>query len=312
MEYQEFRAMYEEQHPASVPVETEPVAEYPWWLQYAVLVMFICSALLSGVHTIPTAYDAIPVTPIISEFIRTVIANLSFLAVELAIMICAYSLSRKFNLTMFITLCAVILIAMAANVDSVLTALAAQDDGKRIVAVILGVGAPLIAFTSGEMFVRLYRSSVAATMRAQEQFRADQKQWDEIVFMAFTDHEEKLKNEEKIRLDEERKLEEKRKRDERRQSKSSTVQPSNGQSNGQTSSPAASTRGHNKVPNASELARQHFTEHPEDLDVQPRQLEDVIGVGKSTINNVQREMKARLSSNGHSNGHVNGNHGGNE
>lgn len=302
MDYQDFRSQYEIMHPASVPIEPRAISEYPGWLQWAVLAMFICSALLSGVHTIPTAYSAIPKLTIVSEEVRVLIANLSFVAVEIAIMACAYALSRKFHLVILVTLIAVIVIAMAANIDSVLTALRADETGKQIVAVILGIGAPLIAFTSGEMFVRIYRSSTLAELRAHEKYREDQRAWDEIVYMAFNDYEEKRKNEERVEREEQRKLEEKARRAERRQSRLSSVQPSNGQSNGQdggASSSSASTRGHTKVPDASRRAEAHFTEHPEDLGRKPRDLENVIGVGKSTINNVQRQMRNNLTSNGH-------------
>lgn len=50
-------------------------------------------------------------------------------------------------------------------------------------------------------------------------------------------------------------------------------------------------RMHTKVQNASELARAYFNAHPEALDMPARELVDVIGVGKSTINNVQQSMR---------------------
>ena len=76
-QYLQFREEYERQHPASVPRHTPAIiGEYPGWVHYIVLAMFVSAAILSGVHTVPTVYDTIE-SGKVSEIVRQVAALLS-------------------------------------------------------------------------------------------------------------------------------------------------------------------------------------------------------------------------------------------
>lgn len=64
---------------------------------------------------------------------------------------------------------------------------------------------------------------------------------------------------------------------------------------------------HTKRFDAANIVRKHLLDNPQDLDMSAYRLAEFLNVGKSTVNNVQRELKGQ---NGHSaNGHTNGNSG---
>lgn len=285
MDYMQFREQYERQHPASVPRLEAEINEYPGWTRWAVLAAFICAALVSGVHTVPTVWKSIEVGPIITSDIRNAVSLASLLAIELAILLSAYLMAKGVKLAYAVMVVASS-VAIMANLYSVVTAFkklangpeativgtSATDEGSLVVAVVLGIGAPLIALFTGKMFVDIHRADRVQEARARKLFREASIAWDKEIERAWKKHNP---------------------------SNSSRVQSSNGQSNGQMTLPTASSLGHTKVPDATERARAHFTEHPEDLNRKPRDLVNDIGVSKSTINNVQRELRGRLTSNGH-------------
>jgi len=186
MEYHEFRQQYEQQHPASVPrMETE-MNEYPAWVRYAVLLTFVCAALVSGVHTVPTVWKSIEVGTIITEGIRNIISLASLVAVELAILLSAYLMAKGVKLAYFVTFIASA-VAIMANLYSVVTAFSADnaESGALIVAIVLGIGAPLIALFTGKMFVDIHRADRIQDARSRKAFRDASIKWDKEVGSAF-------------------------------------------------------------------------------------------------------------------------------
>lgn len=273
MEYYEFRQQYEQQHPASVPQMESEMNEYPGWVRPAVLTTFICAALVSGVHTVPTVWKSIEVGEIILPAVRNIISVASLVAVELAILLSAYLMARGVKLAYFVTFIASA-VAVMANLYSVVTAFNTSDDkGALAVAVVLGIGAPLIALFTGKMFVDIHRADRKQDAQTRHAFREASVAWDkeiEKAYKAFL----KSNSVSNVQL--------------------SNV--SNGQSIGQ---PAASTLGHTKVQDASRIVEEYLSTHPEAMDYSPRTLGDLLGVGKSTVNNVQRRLREKVTMNGH-------------
>lgn len=185
MEYNEFRQQYEDQHPASVPRMEVEMNEYPPWVRPAVLLTFVCAALVSGVHTVPTVWKSIEVGTIITEVIRNVISVASLVAVEMAILLSAYLMAKGVRLAYFVTFIASS-VAVMANLYSVVTAFNTSDDkGALAVAVVLGIGAPLIALFTGKMFVDIHRADRIQDARAHKLFREASVAWDKEVGAAF-------------------------------------------------------------------------------------------------------------------------------
>lgn len=292
MEIQElflqYREFYAAQHPASVPEPEmyEEVSDTPAWLPNATAAMFVSSSLLSGVHTVSTVYRLMEVTnALLPNWVYVGVALFSFVSVELALLLSAFLIVRE-KAWGYAILAVVFLFAMTANLYSVSRAIgAAAGWGEIAVAVIMGIGAPLMALMAGKVYVQINRSERILAKRSKEGYQAARQKFDQEVIKAFNKAYPGAKMSVSVSVpllsDVSNGL--------------SSV--SNGQPTGQS---AASSIGHTKVVDASARVQQHLDAHPEDLNLSPRQLAAKLEVGKSTVNNVQRQYRT----NGHSqNGH---------
>lgn len=184
MEYSEFRQTYELQHPASVPRLTEEIGIYPDWLEKVVGVMFVCASLLSGIHTVPAVRGGMT-SGFWPQPIIDIVSMLSFVAIELVFFVAAYALMRKRQWHVLITLGAAFIVAMVANLKENIMAYQAGDPGTIIVAVTLGIGAPLIAFMAGKLFVDIHRARRSVGVEARRNYELACIQWDKEINKAW-------------------------------------------------------------------------------------------------------------------------------
>lgn len=283
MDYGEFRKQYEEQHPASVPRLEFELNEYPAWAKWATAAAFIAVSTVSAVHTVPTVWSTIEVGEIITPFVRNMASIASLVGVELTILLSAF-LMAKGQIIAYIVMVIASIVAIMANLYSSYKNLSDGGDEWAIaVSIVFGVGIPLIALFTGKMAMDIQRANRVQDGKARKMFKEASIAFDKEVERAW---KAELKA---------------------NPSRVSSVQLSNELSNGQSNaSPAASLVGHTKVPDASRVVREYLSENPAALNLSPRQLAELLGVGKSTVNNVQREMREVVASNGHMNG--NGTH----
>jgi hypothetical protein len=261
MEYSDFRKMYEEQNPASVPIEETYIGEYPKWVTWAVGAMFVAAAFFSGIHTVPVAYRTIERLGV-AEGLRQAGGISAFLFIELAVLLSAYMLVKRRSAVMLVILTIAITVAMGANLYSVSEALLLDqsDVFSRVIAVMFGLVAPLMAALAGGVFVWLHHADRVAEARAKAAFKELGIAWDKEIKRAYN----KLYPMSKL--------------------------PVQSVSVGQS---VASSIGHMKVIDATVRVEQHLDAHPEDLNLSPRALALKLGVGKSTVNNVQRMRKGQ-------------------
>lgn len=208
-DFEQFEDDWLRQHRSSIP--THRIAlEYPPLLTWAVLAMFLCAALLSGVHTAPTAYQTIEASKV-SELVRQAAALATFGFVELGILVSSYLLFKRSSNEWFalgvLIICS--FIAMAANLYSVSKALQADDFGSVVVGVSIGIGAPLIAALTGKVFVNLHQSNANAERRANDLYEQAMQKLEEDVrsdFQQYLSDEEERQREraEQLRIDMER------------------------------------------------------------------------------------------------------------
>lgn len=269
--YAEFRVQYEQQHPASVPVQPSKLArEYPFILRFMVAAMFLSAALLSGVHTAPTIHAMIEDSVV--PWIRAGISLFGLVAIEFAIFTAAYMRRKNTKLATGI-LVVTFTIAMASNLTSISRTQAAVDFGTRVVTVILGVGAPLIAVMSGELYVEMTQSSSKEDVEAEVNYREEKKRWDTTINGAYTKYRERFTLE---------------------RASNSIPEVSNGNSIGKQvleTLPSASTLGHRKEPKASEKVRDYLKAHPDAVNMEPLELAALLGVGKSTVYAILPEFR---------------------
>lgn len=248
MNYDDFRLEYEKQHPASVPT-MDDVMSVSRIVLAVVLVMFVTAALLSGVHTVPLVHAGIP-DSILPFAIRRLAAYGSFVAIELAILVSAYMMvrdNRWFALLMFgMAMTA----ATTANVVSVRSALSG-DGESLIVAVIIGITAPVIALASGKMLVNMTQDSHDALAEARASLLDASRKWDKTI------------------------LSEYRKAEKGSDRPSVSVRP--GQ---QRTRPQVSKK---------DAVRTHLAKFPDDIQKSTRVLSNELGVSKSVVHEVKQE-----------------------
>jgi len=288
MDYAEFRKQYQERYPASVPVLEPAMREYPRWLSWIVLVMFISAALLSGVHTVPTVRRGIETDDLISAPVRDAVSLSAFVAIELGIFVSAYLMVAgggrdKWLAWLMLALAATV--AIVANLYSVSRALMSGGEaGVTLVGVIIGICLPTIALASGKMYVSMHRADTSAEQRVRRAYREACQQFDVQVSEAYEAYERRM--------------------DAREQRRLSTVHSVNGVN--EPSNSVHSTNGVNghgagysKNMNARELAQQWLNANrermndPLDALVEAIQAETGQLVGRGSVHNARTEIRNR-------------------
>lgn len=268
MDYDQFRAQYEQQHPASVPERVEEVSPYPRWLRYATGLMFISSALLSGVHTVTVVQLGLPSET--SLFVEHVVSVASFIAVEMAILLAAYVLLTNAGWWVKAVLGVSVVTALAANLYSVVNAFQAvdSDPGAVIVAGIVGIAAPGIAGLSGKLFVDMNRAERVMGKRASEAYREACQAWDKEINKAWKRYEK-------------------------------TVRPLSALSadSGRTASIARTSS--RDISDALQRVLAHLDHNPDDKRLSVRDLGEAVGVGKTTAGKGRNMWLEKHQQNGH-------------
>lgn len=283
MEYAEFRKRYEERYPASVPVMEQLVREYPRWLKWIVLIMFLSAALLSGVHTVPTVRKGIEMDDLISAQVRDAVSLSAFVAIELGIFVSAYLMATgggrdKWLAWFMLALAATV--AIVANLYSVSRALASGGElGVTIVGVILGICLPTIALASGKMYVNMHRSEMVSVQRVRRAYREACQMFDEQVSDAYEQYQRRLDR-----------------REQRGQVSASVRSDGQSDSNGQSSG-----YGYMRTADARTRVLDYLAVNPQDAGLSVRELAGRLGVGKSTVADALRDMRVP-STNGHHEG----------
>lgn len=287
MDYHEFRSQYEAQHPASVPVLRYELSVYARWVKWAVLAMFLAAALISGVHTVPTVYQTIEAAKV-APLVHDIAAMSSFVAVELAILLSAYLLIRNPWLG-WALLIVTSFVAAVANLQSSMSALAGKDDWTRLVAVVMGLAAPLIVLASGKLLVVIFNSERTISGRAEERFREECKAFDSEVLGAFEKFTRTSKRSQPDRI---------------AVQSVHSLNSVNGSVNEPLKLPYAanSANGYTKRMDARTIITQYFNEHPEDLHTRLDELVEKIvqqtgvKVGRTSVHNIRSERMTQSPS----------------
>lgn len=279
--YQEFRKQYEQQHPASVPRRRKKIKrEYPLLIELSVLVMFVCAALLSGVHTVPTVYAGMEIR-VTSELVRQVVSLGSFVAIELAIFMSAYLLDKQRTIA-WTVLIVTFLVATVSNVNSVSKALAQDDTWARVITLALGVGAPFIALMSGKLYIVISESNRKHSEVSDAEFERVSIRFDASVLEAW---------------------EKQQQRTARLSGRVSAPRLPDRQDSGRTDRTAdemadrrhATGQGYNKKPDARQVVRDYLAANPAQVTGNVRQIAEALNVGKSTVSEVQQEFRRTAS-----------------
>lgn len=183
--FDQFRAEWLSMRPSRIPVRSEPRRNYPAWFGKATIVMFVCAAIISGVHTVPAIYAGIEIS--VPQFVRVVAALSSFGAIELSIFIASYSLSgRRKSALMGLTLVFSLLLAIVTNTQSNLLAADGLDvridaNFLHFVSVLMGALIPSLAATAGKAFVNVHLDEQRANAEVDAELSAANIRLDEEI-----------------------------------------------------------------------------------------------------------------------------------
>lgn len=277
MDYEEFRHQYEIQHPASVPQMEAEISIYPDWLEKVVGVMFVSASLLSGIHTVPAVRGGMT-SGFWPQQVIDFVSMLSFVAIELVFFVAAYALMRKRQWHVVITLLAAFVVAMVANLKENVQAYQAGDPGTIIVAVTLGIGAPLIAFMAGKMFVDIHRARRSVGTETRRNYDAARVSWDKEINRAWEKYQKSATHNQQTTV-----------------SDRLSTQTDNRQSG----------YGYNRNASAVDIALAYLKDNPDAIKLSARAFGDAVGIGKDSALKAQKMYaENRHNGNGH-NGYEN-------
>lgn len=284
MDYLDFRVQYETQHPASIPKRDDfaVVRPYPKRLAYVVLLIFVCASLVSGVHTIPTVREGMGKTGMFSADVLDAVSYSAFMAFELNTFVSAYSLMHKRSRWILFALGVSVAVMIASNLLQVLRAFSSDGGTEtQLIALIVGVGAPLVAIAMGEFFVDIDRTNRQGDAESAARLLGARQQFDAEVLAAFQAAEKQQAR-----------------RTSARPPLSAAPLP-DGQADADKGH--GSGQGYTKRTDAREIAYRYLNDHPEAADTyNVRDLGERMGVGKTTAAEVLAQWREeRTVPNGH-------------
>jgi hypothetical protein len=173
-------------------------------------------------------------------------------------------------------------VAVAANVHATLgqAGVPLPEGINALILLLLGISAPTLAVISGDILAVEFLKAANRKARIERDYAEAYAQWTDGLNRAWASQQARWGVRVEIKSE-----------------PLSVPDVSNGLSNGQYGMeqqrilPAASSIGHKKQPNASELVRRYFMDNPEALSVDGRELAQLLGVGKSTVYAVAKEFR---------------------
>jgi hypothetical protein len=272
MDYEQYEKDWFKRHKGS---RIRPPRVSSWGLIGGILLwalIAIGAALVSGAHSVPAILQTIPA--IVPSPFREGLSLFGFTIFELLIF--AGAVYRRDNRYATFALLLAMVGALFANVGSSVVAVTQNhgDGLNYVVAFVLAIIAPMAAFLAGEMVHRLLEKHQRKLAEAFAEYDSKRIDLDKVINRDFTKYEKQFVQQ-------------------------TVVQSlSNGQSNGQNNGnePASkSLLGHTKRPDASAVVQQYLADNPQDIDREARELAAFLGVGKSTVNNVQRQFRSNAN-----------------
>lgn len=273
-----FERVYVRQNP-------KPAAQTSGLIRGALIVLVIASVIVSASHTIPAFLSTIEGET--HAIIKLAVALSAFIMVEVGMLVFAYVSTRRkdaaadghINKQLRRGLLLAFVLAVVANLHSVLEP---RFGGSQVwgiasfaVFVLVGVSAPTLAYIAGEVFGL---TALADERRNHDANMAWQAAFDESWERAL---EQYRRNALKVV---------------RPQMSAISAPSSAALSAGQPDTDKnghATGQGYSKRTDARERVRLHLAEHPDDMALDVRTLAGKIGVGKSTVADVKREMEAQ-------------------
>lgn len=185
--YEEHERAWQREHKAYLPKKKVVSANS---LVGGLLLWFIILAatmVLSGAHSVPTVAETIPTGDIVTDEIRNAVAMLGFVMLELTIFASAMYRTKSVyaKLALGLSLIGGVIANENSAVSQVMTA-ADPNILKLIVAIVVGLAAPLTAYFSGEMVGNLFSEYAGAQRMAEVVYDEEKKKMNDKINAAWT------------------------------------------------------------------------------------------------------------------------------
>lgn len=254
-----------------------------FWIKAALGVVLVASIIVSGSHTIPTFADG-------DTLIKGVVGVSAFFMVEVAIVALEFIRTQRHyriareepaSLGYFIVAGLVVAVAVAllGNMEYMLSSHGILiTDGLRLIILLgMALSAPLLAFLVGGVLAMYAVMDRVGARRHHEAYETEMQGWEDGLRRAWHANKGRLGGSMQIQVD--------------------RPVVSNGNSNGIPLEnipvlPSKSSIGHSKQPQASRIVREFFTSNPDALQGDAVEIAQRLGVGKSTVYALMKELKA--------------------
>lgn len=285
--YSAFRRTYEMMQPPPVmPANAERVLG---WKQAGMFLGLLGSVIVSASHTIPIFVGSTNITPL-TIFIGIAV----FVMVEVGIIVFAYSSTEQQHKTREDIrnrvkhytrngLYFIVTVAIAANVVYVIehnitipndAVIQSTWNGVRVVIFLaVGLSAPVIAFLTGEILAVDVLEHQSRFSKNVEKYQAELAEWQDGLNRSWSSQKKKWG----ANIDIDSRV--------KRLASDASETVSSERPIGRTSG-----QGYAYASDASETVRTYLLDNPDDMKLSVRELAEKIGVGKSTVAAVRKQM----------------------
>lgn len=285
--YEEFERHYRRTHTAQFP--RRPKAAVHGWVKRMVwFLAFVGAAVFGGAHTIPVAVRTMPAEFFPDETIKRIIGAFTWLFVEFSIFGAGFVGGRKepedADKRVRITPSGVILsvalmVAIATTAYSGAVEMYSTDQSDLfgvLIATLMGISAPIIAWQAGDMFHRMTQDDNRAQAEADKTWKDDLAVYEKKVLTAWTNYQKRNNIESDAEVPAETPVE----------------APQN--------APGASQR-HENAPTGTNTLKErldaHFAQYPHDLaafmegTLKGKDIADAFGVTPAAVSQYKRGIK---------------------
>lgn len=269
-----FKTVYEATH--RPPERPAAVSRQIRVVDGLLFVLMTASMVVSGAHTIPVVLD---LTPVPEGWVKLVVGVSAFVMVEVAIIVLSYvlissALEEDVRRPLTLGLRLAMTVALAANVYSTVTAIDEElDPFNGGIAVLIGIAAPILAKTCGDVLGQYTVDLAARRAEALQVYEDELSAWEEGLRRAWASKKSGMGATIKV---------------EKPSTDTAVVHVQDVQDR-----PYGRPYGHgySRENDARTIVNEYLDENPTAVSMSVRQLADMLGVSKSTVSNVKRERK---------------------
>jgi hypothetical protein len=283
--YMGFRRLYVVTTP---PPEKEAYQSDNQFIRVVLGIILVASMVVSGSHTIATFANG-------SSVVHMIVGFAAFCMLELTLAAFAFvgtqrhyrveqSEPKSFKRFIFAGVVIPFAVMILGNIDDTFHSRGIEIGGGLKIVILLGVGlsGPLLAFIVGDVLAMYSVIDRVQRRRHDKAYQEELKTWEEGLRRSWASKARDYGGQVKVSVD---------------RVPNSIPELSNGMNGMENAGnqrvlPAKSSIGHTKKPMAAQIVKEFFQTNPDALSRDPIEVAAELGVGKSTVYNVIKELRS--------------------